>query len=132
MVMQRFIICRYGVRRLIGRDSPVISRKTGKPALRMIMIMTLRVGFEVKKSSYDELESDSGTGQLEKKKQWEVYSEKQCEVHLFRQKDKSRIVQKQFEPTKDRHLCGTRLKLFIRVSGTDRQSRQILRDKKFG
>ena len=39
MVMWRFIICRYGVRRLIGRDSLVISRNTGEPALMMMMII---------------------------------------------------------------------------------------------
>ena len=47
-------------------------------------------------------------------------------------KKQSRIVKRHFEPTKDRHLCGTRLELFVRVSGTDIQSRRIFHDKKLG
>ena len=42
------------------------------------------------------------------------------------------LYQIQFEPTKDRHLCETRLELFVRVSGSDIQSRRIFHDKKLG
>ena len=51
---------------------------------------------------------------------------------FFSIEENTKAVQNQFGPTKDRHLCETRLELFVRVSGTDIQSRQILHDKKLG